>query len=61
MVESMGILRKRYCSNNQGFSPEKGKAEKKETIDDRIKQLEEEVHSINGKIFETSSSAYGKG
>ena len=39
MVESMGILRKRYFSIDIGFSPDKTKTEKKETIDDRIKQL----------------------
>lgn len=61
MVESMGFLWEGYVSIDAGFSPEKTKTEKKETIDDRIKQLEEEVNQIDGKVFETTSSAYGKG
>jgi hypothetical protein len=44
-----------------GFSPEKTKVEKNETIDDRIKQLEQELNSIDGEVFSTTSSAYGKG
>ena len=34
---------------------------KRETIDDRIKCLEQEIEEIDGKGFQTSSSAYGNG
>jgi hypothetical protein len=61
MERTMGILRQRYLSHSIGFSPEKTKTEKKETIDDRIRQLESEVSEINGTVFATTSSAYGKG
>lgn len=61
MEQSMGILRKRYFLEDLGFSPEKVQTEKKETIDDRINQLEQQIKEIDSKVYETSSSAYGKG
>ena len=57
----MGLLWQGYLSPHPGFSPEKAQPAKKESIDDRIHQLEAEVREIDGKMFETSSASYGKG
>jgi hypothetical protein len=47
----MGFLFQRYRSIDLGFSPEKTKVVIKETIDDRIRQLEEELNKIDGQVF----------
>jgi hypothetical protein len=61
MEQSVGLLRQRYIYKELGISPEKSSTTKKETIDDRIHQLEREINEIDGKVFQTSSSAYGNG
>lgn len=57
----MGLLRQRCNHIYSGFSPQKVKVQQKESIDDRIRQLEQQVNQLDGKVFEATSTTYGKG